>query len=121
MGVALYDRMVLPLIGWYDGVLGPGTGSFIVFSRTWLRGRILVEATAEAKPLNFATNLGSFVVFLFYGEINWLVGLLMLSGQMVGAWFGTRSLYRINPAYIRLLVVLMAGGMLVKYSLKYFQ
>lgn len=111
-----YRRLVIPVIGWYDGMFGPGTGSFFAFAGVSLRGQGLIDATIVAKTLNFSTNIASLFVFLFTGHLLWLVGLTMMLGQFLGAWVGALFLVKINPGYLRLLVVLMCSGMLLKYA-----
>lgn len=114
-----YARFVVPAIGWYDGMFGPGTGSFFAMAGVSLRGHSLIPATAVAKTLNFSTNIASLFVFLAAGKVVWTLGLLMMAGQMIGAWIGSHCLYKINPAYLRILVVLMCIGMLTKYFLAF--
>ncbi|SHO46482.1 TSUP family transporter [Desulfopila aestuarii] len=110
-----YQRFAVPAIGWYDGMFGPGTGSFFALAGVSLRGLGLIDATAVAKTLNFATNIASLFVFLLAGKIVWVVGLLMMVGQMLGAWAGSHVLFTINPKYLRLLVVAMCTGMMIRY------
>ncbi len=110
-----YRRLVVPAIGWYDGMFGPGTGSFFALAGVSFRGLGLIDATAVAKTLNFATNIASLFVFLMAGKIVWPVGLLMMGGQMLGAWAGSQALFAINPKYLRYLVVTMCTGMLSRY------
>lgn len=110
-----YRKFIVPLIGWYDGMFGPGTGSFFSLAGVSLRGQGLINATATAKALNFSTNIASLVVFLLAGKVIWVAGLVMMVGQFLGAWAGSHCLLRINPKYLRLLVVTMCLGMLCKY------
>jgi uncharacterized membrane protein YfcA len=110
-----YQRCIVPVIGWYDGMFGPGTGSFFAVAGVSLRGHGLIESTAIAKTLNFSTNIAALFVFLIAGKIVWLAGILMMVGQMLGAWAGSHFLYKINPKYLRFLVVTMCAGMLIKY------
>ena len=112
-----YKNTVTPAIGFYDGMFGPGTGSFYALAGVLCRGQPLIEATAAAKPLNFATNLASLLVFLAAGQLIWQAGLGMLLGQLIGAWLGAHCLFRINPAWLRIIIVLMCGGMLLRYCL----
>jgi len=112
----LYKNLVVPLIGSYDGFFGPGTGSFFALSGVSLRGLDLISATVVAKTLNFATNIASLTVFLLAGKIAWTAGLVMMAGQVIGASFGSRFLFKINPAYLRGLIVLMCTAMLIKYA-----
>ena len=111
-----YRNIVIPFIGFYDGMFGPGTGSFFALSGVSCRGYDLITSTAIAKPLNFATNIASLIVFLVAGHIVWVVGILMMLGQVLGAWIGAHCLFKINPAYLRAIVVLMCSGMLIKYA-----
>lgn len=115
MSLKKYRMFVVPCIGWYDGMFGPGTGSFFAMAGVSLRGQNLIEATAVAKTLNFATNIAALFVFLAAGKVVWVAGLLMMLGQMIGAWLGSHFLFKINPAYLRMLVVVMCVGMLTKY------
>lgn len=112
-----YRNFVVPLIGSYDGIFGPGAGSFFALSGVSLRGRGLISATIVAKTLNFATNIAAFLVFLTTGRIVWIAGLTMIVGQGIGAWLGSKSLFNINPSYLRILIVLMCTAMLVRYSI----
>lgn len=112
-----YQRVVVPVIGWYDGMFGPGTGSFFALAGVSLQGFGLINATAVAKTLNFATNIAALIVFVLAGKIVWIAGLLMMTGQMLGAWAGSHVLFSINPKYLRFLVVIMCVGMLIRYAL----
>lgn len=112
-----FRRAVVPGIGLYDGMFGPGTGSFYALAGVALQGQPLLQATAVAKTLNFATNFASLLVFLLAGQIVWQAGLVMLLGQLCGAWLGSHLLFRIPVLYLRLLIVLMCAGMLARYLL----
>lgn len=113
----VYRNMVVPAIGGYDGMFGPGTGSFFALSGVALQGRTLLEATAVAKTLNFATNIASLCVFFIAGQIAWKVGLVMMAGQAAGAWLGSHALFRINPQYLRIAIVVICMAMLARYFL----
>jgi len=111
-----YRTLVVPVIGCYDGMFGPGTGSFFALSGVSCRGQDLITSTAQAKPLNFATNIASLMVFLLAGHIVWVVGLCMMLGQALGAWLGAHCLFRINPVWLRRIVVLICCAMLARYA-----
>jgi uncharacterized membrane protein YfcA len=110
-----YKNMVVPIIGCYDGIFGPGTGSFFTLAGRSLRAQKFLEATAIAKTLNFSTNIASLIVFLFAGHVVWLAGLIMMVGQFIGAWLGSHCLFKIPVNYLRYLVVVMCFAMLAKY------
>ena len=118
MSDRIYQKTVLPIIGIYDGMFGPGTGSFLAVAGVSLRGLELIKATAIAKPLNFATNIASLIVFIFAGQIVWLAGFAMIVGQILGAWLGSHYLFKVNPKVLRILIVTICLIMLGQYWYK---
>lgn len=120
MSADTYKKTVLPLIGAYDGMFGPGTGSFFAVAGVSLRGLELIKATAIAKPLNFATNIASLSVFIIAGQIVWISGLSMIGGKILGAWLGTHYLFKVNPAILRLVIVAVCLLMLGRYFYQTF-
>lgn len=110
-----YRYGIVPAIGWYDGMFGPGTGSFFSLAGVALRGQGLINATANAKALNFSTNIASLVIFATAGQVVWLIGVTMMFGQIIGAWLGAHSLFRIKPVYLRAFVVVICMSMLIKH------
>ena len=74
-----------PLIGLYDGLFGPGTGSFFMLAFVALCGYGVIHATANTKILNFTSNFAAIVVFIVSAKIVWSVGLAMGVGEFIGA------------------------------------
>lgn len=108
------------LIGFYDGFLGPGTGSYWTVSQVSLTGMDLKEATAATKPMNFASNLGALVVFFFTGHTVLTVGLLMAAGQVAGAWLGSRLVIRHRPRFIRPFFLVVVAATIIKLFIDQF-
>ncbi|MEO8366260.1 MAG: TSUP family transporter [Pseudoxanthomonas sp.] len=104
----------VPVIGLYDGVFGPGTGSFLMLGFISLAGYGLLKATAHTKVLNFGSNVGAFSVFLAFGAILWKVGLVMGAGQLVGAQLGSRFAMRQGARIIKPLLVVVSLAMAAK-------
>ena len=96
---------VVPAIGFYDGVFGPGTGSFFMIALVGLAGLGVLRATAHTKVLNFASNAGALFVFAFTGEVLWGLGIAMGLAQVVGASIGSRLAIRRGVGLIRPLLV----------------
>lgn len=113
---ALFRRVAVPCVGGYDGMFGPGTGSFFALAGVSLRGQDIVDATAQAKALNFATNVASLLIFLLAGKLVWAAGAVMILGQLIGAWLGSHCLLRIDQRFLRALVVVMCSAMLIRYA-----
>ena len=111
-----YGLFAVPSIGFYDGMFGPGTGSFFSLSGVALRGQNLLTATATAKTLNFSTNIASLIIFYIAGQVLWTAGLVMMLGQAIGAWLGAHTLFRINLKILRPIIVIMCFAMLLRYA-----
>ena len=110
-----FDKYAVPAVGFYDGMFGPGAGSFFVMTAVMLKKLEIIQATILAKPLNFASNIAGFIVFFSFGHIAFLIGLVMMVGQLIGAFFGTHYLLKANPLVIRFLIVIMSISMLARY------
>ena len=110
-----FELFAVPVVGFYDGMFGPGAGSFFAMTGVMIKKLEIIQATILAKPLNFASNIAGFIVFFSFGHIAFLIGLLMMMGQMIGAFFGTHYLLKANPLIIRLLIVIISISMLIKY------
>lgn len=109
-----WARYIVPVIGFYDGFFGPGTGSFFAASQVALRGKKLIDATVIAKPLNFVSNITSLVLFAAGGQVIWLIGVVMMAGQMLGAVLGAHSIYWGGARLIRPIVIFMCIAMSVR-------
>jgi uncharacterized membrane protein YfcA len=88
-------------IGFYDGILGPGTGSFLVFAMVSLLGYDFLSASAKAKIVNCATNLGALLFFVPHGSVFWGLGLLLGVANMVGGYVGARTATARGSRFIR--------------------
>lgn len=114
MAPFLFGLMLVPLVGFYDGVFGPGTGSFFMLAFIALLGFGMLKATAHTKMLNFASNIGAFCVFAFSGVILWKAGLVMGVGQFLGAQAGSRLAMKNGAKIIRPLLVITCIALAVK-------
>ena len=101
-------------IGFYDGFFGPGTGTFLIVGFVTLCGRSLVHASADAKVVNFASNLASLSVLSYHGFVHWDVALPMAGGQLLGGIIGAHFAMRGGDRVVRVLVLLVSGAMIGK-------
>jgi uncharacterized membrane protein YfcA len=92
-------------IGAYDGFFGPGTGTFLIGAFVGLLGHGLARASAEAKVVNFASNLAAVLLFAARGAVAWRVALPMAAAQLAGGWLGAHLAVRRGDALIRRAVV----------------
>ncbi len=101
----LFGVTVVPAIGFYDGVFGPGTGSFFMLAFVALAGYGVLKATAHTKLLNFASNIGAFGAFALVGAIAWKVGIVMGIAQFLGARLGAYMAMRSGAKLIKPLLI----------------
>lgn len=100
-------------LGFYDGFLGPGTGSFWTISMVALLGFNFLKATATTKVMNATSNLASLGVFILGGTVDYPTGFVMGAGQLIGARVGarlamTRGARFVRPIFLTMVVAILA-------------
>lgn len=110
----LFMLTLAPAIGFYDGLLGPGAGSFYMLGFVMLAGYGVLRATAHTKLLNLASNCGGLLAFAFVASPWWGVGLLMGAAQFAGAQVGARLAARVGARLIKPLLVVMTTAMALR-------
>lgn len=105
-------------IGFYDGMFGPGTGSFFAVGLVAMAGHGLLKATATTKVLNFVSNLSGLVVFMWSGQVIYAIGLAMAVGQTLGAYVGSRTAITHGAKLIRPLIVVVSCAIALRLLLK---
>jgi len=101
-------------IGFYDGALGPGTGSFFVFTLVGLLGYNFLEASAKARLANWATNVASLVVFVPQGAVLWKVGLVMGVANLLGGYVGARTAVSRGATFVRVFFIVVVSAFIVR-------
>jgi hypothetical protein len=102
------------VIGFYDGALGPGTGSFFVFALVGLLGYSFLDASAKARLANWATNLGALVIFIPQGAVLWKVGLVMGGCNLVGGYIGARVAVSRGTRFVRVFFIVVVSAFIVR-------
>ncbi|WP_434618693.1 sulfite exporter TauE/SafE family protein [Arthrobacter sp. A5] len=102
------------VIGFYDGLIGPGTGSFLIIALVTLMGYAFLEASAKAKIVNMATNAGALLFFLPHGSLLWGVGLLLGAANMAGGYLGARTAVKQGSGFIRVVFLVVVGALIIK-------
>ncbi|HWI93491.1 MAG TPA: TSUP family transporter [Flavisolibacter sp.] len=104
------------IIGFYDGFIGPGAGSFLILAFISLLGYDFLHASAQAKLVNLATNLGSIVLFTIKGKIIWAVALPMAVCNAVGGMLGARMAIMKGNKFIRIFFLVIILGTLLRFA-----
>ena len=101
-------------LGFYDGFLGPGVGTFWTIALVVLLGQSLLTATGCTKVMNFTSNITSLAVFMIGGNIIYSLGLVMAAGQTLGARAGSKLVIRKGAKLIRPVFITMVTLTLLK-------
>ena len=102
------------LIGGYDGLIGPGTGSFLVFALVGLLGYAFLAASATAKVVNLATNVGALMLFATQGSVLWGLGLMMGGANVLGAYLGARSAIKLGSGFVRTVFLIVVSVLILR-------
>ena len=110
--------VVVPLIGlvigFYDGLIGPGTGMFLLFSLVSFIGTSFLGASAIAKFVNVATNLAALIIFIPGGHVIWLVAAVMAPANLIGGYLGARTALDRGSSFVRLVFLAMLVALTVR-------
>lgn len=101
-------------LGFYDGFFGPGTGTFWTILLVGVLGLNLKSATAQTKVVNFVSNVTALGAFALGGHVLLLPGLVMGSGQYLGALLGSRLVMRRHVGLVRVVFRLVVAATLAK-------
>ena len=102
------------VIGFYDGALGPGTGSFFVFTLVGLLGYSFLEASAKARLANWTTNLAALVIFVPAGAVLWKEGLVMGVCSLLGGYLGARTAIARGSTFVRIFFIVVVSAFIVR-------
>lgn len=116
----IYAALISVVVGFYDGFIGPGTGSFFVVAFISLLGFDFLHASANAKMVNLATNFGSICLFLLKGKIIWMVALPMAVCNALGGWVGAKLAINKGNGFIRIFFLIVVIGTLIRFGYDVF-
>jgi uncharacterized membrane protein YfcA len=102
------------VIGVYDGALGPGTGSFFVFTLVGLLGYSFLEASAKARMANWATNIAALCVFVPQDAVLWRTGLVMGLANLAGGYLGARTAVARGTRFVRVFFLVVVTAFILR-------
>ncbi|MEN8831760.1 MAG: TSUP family transporter [Pacificibacter sp.] len=116
----VFTATLVPVVGFYDGLLGPGTGAFFMIGFVTLAGYGILKATAHTKLLNFASNVGGLFGFVLVAKPLWLLGLAMGVAQIAGAYLGSRLATRVGAKLIKPVLVAASTALALRLLWDWF-
>src|SRR5690606_27160754 len=109
------------VIGFYDGLIGPGTGSFLVFAFIMLFGYDFLHASANAKVIHCITNLSALGFFFSKGLIVWSIAIPVGISNMLGNYLGSHVALKKGSGFIRWFFIIVVLCLLVRLSYDVFK
>ena len=104
------------VVGFYDGILGPGTGSFFVILIVGVLGYGFLQASVNAKIANLTTNLAALIVYGVHGEIILVLGLAMAALNITGGFIGAHMATRRGSGFVRIVFLVTLSLLVVKLA-----
>lgn len=117
-GKAILFALLMCLIGIYDGFLGGGTGSFMLFILLMF-GFDFLGAAGNAKVLNFASNLGALLLFICLGQVDYFYGLIMAVSMICGSYVGAMFAIKKGVGYVKVLFIVVTAILILKNAYDY--
>ena len=118
--IIIFGLLISLFIGFYDGFIGPGTGSFLVLALISILGYDFLNASANAKIINIATNIGSILFFVLRGKIIWAIAIPMAFCNAFGGWLGAKTALKKGNGFIRIFFLIVVIGTLLRLSYDVF-
>ncbi|MFJ6697641.1 sulfite exporter TauE/SafE family protein [Streptomyces sp. NPDC091272] len=103
-------------IGFYDGLFGPGTGTFLVLALSAILHFDMVTASATAKIVNVCTNAGALAMFAYQGYVLWQLAALMAVFNLAGGMFGARTALKKGSGFVRVVLLVVVFAMVAKLA-----
>lgn len=117
-GKAILFALLMCLIGFYDGFLGGGTGSFMLFILLMF-GFDFLGAAGNAKVLNFASNIGALLLFICLGQVDYFYGLIMAVSMICGSYVGAMFAIKKGVGYVKVLFIVVTAILILKNAYDY--
>lgn len=116
----IYGSVICVFLGFYDGFIGPGTGSLLIMAFIAILGFDFLQANIYAKMVNLSTNMGSITLFVLKGKIIWSIAIPMAVCNVTGSWLGARLAIAKGNGFIRIFFLFVVGLALLRFGYDVF-
>ena len=104
------------IIGFYDGLIGPGTGSFLILVFIAVLGFDFIGASAHAKIVNMATNLAALIYFTSTGHVLFQYAIPMAIFNVIGSFFGAKLALLKGNKFVRIFFLIVIFGTILRFA-----
>jgi uncharacterized membrane protein YfcA len=111
---ALAAASVGAATGFYNGLIGPGTGTLMVFAFVSVLGLDFLKSSAVSKAANVSADLSSWTVLAFGGYIVWLLALPLIVGNMLGSYIGSHLAIKRGQGFVRAMFLVIVFALIAR-------
>jgi uncharacterized membrane protein YfcA len=112
----IFIVLISLVMGFYDGFIGPGSGSFLILAFITLLGFDFLKASATAKFVNLSTNIGSIILFSMSGKIIYSIALPMAACNAAGGFLGARLAILRGNKFIRIFFLSVVILIIIRFA-----
>ncbi len=102
------------VIGMYDGLIGPGTGTFLIFAYTVIIGYDYITASGNAKIINLSSNVAAAASYILAGKVLWSIAVPAAAANLLGNYLGSGYRLKNGSAAVRKMLILVLIGIFIK-------
>ena len=102
------------VIGMYDGLVGPGTGTLLIILYTSLCGYTLKEGSGNAKVVNLSSNISALIVFMLNNQVFYQLAIPAAAFGIAGNYLGSSLAINNGKKIIRPILYLVLSGIIIK-------
>lgn len=106
------------ILGIYDGFIGPGMGTFLIIAFYSILGMDMVNSSAVAKIVNFASGFGSLIMYLKAGVVIMAIGLPLLVANVLGSYIGSKLAIKKGQSFVKMILIIVFIIMFVSLTIK---
>ena len=102
--------------GFYNGLIGPGTGTIMVFAFVSFLGLDFLKSSAVSKAANVAADISSWTVLMFAGFVIWTLALPLILGNMLGSYLGSHLAIRRGQRFVRMVFLIIVLALIARQA-----
>ena len=102
--------------GFYNGLIGPGTGTLMVFAFVSIMGLDFLKSSAVSKATNVAADISSWTVLMLGGFVIWALAVPLVIGNMIGSWIGSHLAIRRGQRFVRVVFLMIVLALIARQA-----
>jgi uncharacterized protein len=119
--IPIYGLLIGSLTGFYNGFVGPGTGSLLVFGFVSIIGYSFLKASAVAKIINVVADVFSLIFFVTKGFVIYKIALPMMICNVIGSYFGSKMAILKGNSFVRYFFLIVIFGLILRFGYDVFR